>query len=52
MKTHIFVMIGMLMYCVLSLCDRFFVHINDMIYIPGVIIAILFMFIGILKVKR
>lgn len=51
-KKVIIVAIGACIYMVVSLVDRFLVSIDDIIYVPIVIVAILLMLIGIIKQGR
>ncbi|MEG0549383.1 MAG: hypothetical protein RR428_10610 [Coprobacillus sp.] len=43
------IMIGAIIYLTVSLVDRFIVRIDNIIYLPIVILAILFMLIGIIR---
>lgn len=51
-KGSIWITIGMLIYLVMSIMDRFIVKIADFIYIPAMIVGIILMIIGIIKNRR
>lgn len=46
-KENLFIAIGLLVYFVLSITDRFIVGISDYIYIPIMIVGIVFILIGL-----
>ena len=47
MNKDIFIIIGMTIYLVLSIINRFFMNIPDAIYIPFALVGIVLMIIGI-----
>ncbi len=47
MNRDIFIIIGMTIYLVLSIINRFFMEIPDAIYIPFALVGIVLMIIGI-----
>lgn len=49
---NIWFVIGIICYIVMSLIDRVFLKLNNVVYIIGVSIAIVFMFIGLLMKER
>lgn len=51
-KNNIFIIIGFLIYLILSITDRFFLKINPYIYIPIALFGILFIIIGIFKDRK
>jgi prepilin signal peptidase PulO-like enzyme (type II secretory pathway) len=51
-KGSIFTTIGMLIYLVVSIIDRFVLEIADYIYIPIMLIGILIIIIGIIQNRR
>lgn len=51
-KNNIFTAVGMLIYLVLSIIDRFVLEIADYIYIPIMIVGIILMVIGIIQNRR
>lgn len=48
-KKYYFIGIGMMLYFVVYLIDKFLISIEDIIYIPIVIVSIVLMLIGINK---
>lgn len=51
-KLSIFTIIGILIYVIMTITDRFIVKLEDYIYIPIAIVGIAFIFIGIIIDRR
>lgn len=51
-KGNIFTSIGMLIYLVISIIDRFVLKIADYIYIPIMIVGIILIIIGIIQNRK
>lgn len=51
-KGSIFTTVGMLIYLIVSIIDRFVLELADYIYIPIMIAGIILMIIGIIQNKR
>lgn len=51
-KSNIFKIIGLLIHVVLTIIDRFFVNIKDVIYIPIAIVGLILLIVGIVMDKK
>ncbi|MEG0368088.1 MAG: hypothetical protein RR585_14695 [Coprobacillus sp.] len=51
-KSFVYVVVGALIYMIVSAIDRFLLPVENIIYIPVVIVAVIFMLIGIIKKGR
>ena len=51
-KSNIFKIIGLIIYVVLTIIDRFFVNIKDVIYIPIAIVGLILLVVGIVIDKK
>lgn len=51
-KSNIFTLVGMLIYLILTIIDRFILKIANYIYIPIMIIGIIFLIVGIVENRK